>query len=279
MTTRAELLARATRCLADAGVPGAERDARLILRWAGGLSGAALQVSLSEVPRAEEMDRFEQGVAARASRRPLSHITGTRAFWGREFLVTPDVLDPRPETEVLVAEALREHASRVLDLGTGSGCILLSLLAEWQDATGVGLDNSAAALKIAGQNAKELGLQDRMELIHGDWSLIPSEPFDLIVSNPPYLSAREWEQAQPELNYEPAGALSPGKDGLEAYHALIAPAFEALRPHGRLILEIGASQADSVLKIMMKYFEGDAAVIRDLDGRDRVVRARKADNS
>jgi len=165
-TTRAEAIARGAARLIGAGVPEPERDARLLYRWAANLDGAGLSAALSDPATAREIGRFERAVEAREGRAPVSHITGTREFWGRRFRVTPAVLDPRPETETLVAAALEgPPVRRLLDLGTGSGCILLTLLAEWRRARGVGVDISAAALEVAASNARSLGLADRAELV------------------------------------------------------------------------------------------------------------------
>ncbi|MEM9043437.1 MAG: peptide chain release factor N(5)-glutamine methyltransferase [Pseudomonadota bacterium] len=279
MTTRADAIADAIIQLKRAGVPSAERDARLLYRWAAGLTGAGLQAGLTDSPKLDELDRFNQAILERTARQPVSHITGTREFWGRLFKVTPDVLDPRPETEVLVAEALRTHPKRILDLGTGSGCILISLLADLPDASGIGLDISRSALEVAAENATRLGVSPRATFVQGDWSEMPTGPFDLVVSNPPYLSEAEMHDLQPELHHEPRKALSPGNDGLDAYRALVGPSIGALKPGGSLMLEIGSSQADSVQIIIEKSGLRDLRIVRDFDGRDRVVVARKATNS
>ncbi|MEM9098446.1 MAG: peptide chain release factor N(5)-glutamine methyltransferase [Pseudomonadota bacterium] len=276
---RADAIAAAVLRLGAAGVPGAERDARLLYRWAAGLSGAGLQANLTEIAPQEELDRFGRAVAAREARHPVSHITGMRAFWGRCFRVTPDVLDPRPETEMLVAEGLIGAPQKILDLGTGTGCILLSLLADLPGSTGIGLDISSEALGVAAENAARLGLLDSAAFCLGSWADIPPGPYDLIVSNPPYLSEVEMDARQPELHYEPDKALSPGGDGLDAYRALIPPAADALAPKGRLLLEIGASQAKDVMALMAQAGFSDLAKHTDLDGRDRMITGQIATDS
>ena len=271
--TRAEIIARATARLAAAGVPEAERDARLLFRWAAGLEGAALAVALREPAGEHEITRFDEAVDARAGRVPVAQITGARLFWGRRFRVTRDVLDPRPETETLVAHALDgAPARRVLDLGTGSGCILLTLLAEWPEATGVGVDVSPAALGVAAENARGLGVADRAALRLGDWCAGLAGPFDLIVSNPPYVTTAELAALAPEVRlHEPAVALAGGADGLDAYRRIAAAAGPLLAPGGRLLLEVGAGQAEAVADILAAAGLGPAAILADLDGRNRVV--------
>ena len=278
--TRAEVIARAAARLAGAGVPEPERDARLLYRWAANLDGAALSAALTDPATAREIGRFECAIEAREGRAPVSHITGEREFWGRRFRVTPAVLDPRPETETLVAAALEgPPVRRVLDLGTGSGCILLTLLAEWPEARGVGVDISAAALEVAAQNARRLGVADRAELATGDWCAGLDGQFGLIVSNPPYIAGDELAGLAPEVrNHEPLAALSPtgdsGGDGLDAYRRIAAGVGPLLAPGGRLLMETGPRQAAAVSRILTDAGIVVTAILPDLDGRDRVVSAK-----
>ena len=205
-----------------------------------------------------------------ASRPPPS---GERLFWDRAFRVTPDVLDPRPETEVLIAEALhRGPFERILDIGTGSGCILLTLLAEWRGATGIGTDISPAALEIAAANAALLDVAGRAGFLLTDWTDAVAGPFDLIVSNPPYVTAEEMAALAPEVRlHEPHGALSPGGDGLDAYRA-IAPALRPLlAPGGIAMVEIGPTQYEAVAALLAASGLNVLMVIPDLDQRARVV--------
>ncbi|SES90977.1 peptide chain release factor N(5)-glutamine methyltransferase [Oceanicella actignis] len=275
--TRAALLAEGARRLEGAGIEGAARDARLLLRWAAGLDGAALAARLDQAPAPDEAARFREAVAARAARRPLSHITGRRVFWGREFLVTGDVLDPRPETETLIAAALEGGAfARALDLGLGSGCILFTLLAERPGARGVGVEREAAALAVARRNAALVGVEGRARLVQGDWfAPLGDERFDLIVSNPPYIPADEMDALAPEVRlHEPAAALSPGGDGLDAYRALAAGLAAHLAPGGRALFEFGAGQEEAVRAIFAAQGFGAARLHRDMDGRARVIELR-----
>jgi release factor glutamine methyltransferase len=201
---------------------------------------------------------------------------GARAFWGREFRVTRDVLDPRPETETLVALALAEPFARVLDLGTGSGCILVTLLAERPGAQGVGTDISPQALLIAGENAARHGVEGRVVLTPSDWFADIGGRYDLIVSNPPYIAEGEMAGLAPEVrDFEPRGALTDEGDGLGAYRVLAAGAPGHLAPGGRLLVEIGPTQGAAVSRLFAEAGLERVAVHPDLDGRDRVVAARR----
>lgn len=274
--TAAEVLRAAIRRLAAAGVPEPARDARRLLAYAMQIVPDRLTLELPRALAAPEAAAFEAAVAARAARQPVSQIVGHRAFWGREFCVTPATLDPRPETETLVAAALSAPFTRLLDLGTGTGCILLTCLAERPAATGIGVDVSRDALAVAARNAACLHLTARAEFRHGDWFAGVDEQFDLIASNPPYIAADEMAALAPEVrDWEPALALSPGGDGLGAYRAIAAGALAHLAPGGRLLLEIGPTQAAAVVALLAAAGLPGAAVLADLDGRDRVVSARR----
>lgn len=274
--SRARLLADGVATLTAAGTPDPAREARLLLRWAAGLDAAALSARLEEPPGGVEAARFAAGLAARAARRPISQITGLREFWGRAFRVTPDVLDPRPESETLIAAALEgPPGRRVLDLGLGSGCLLLTLLAEWPEATGLGVERSPAALAVARENAARLGLAGRAELVEGDWFAGVRGRFDLVVSNPPYVTEADYVALSPEVRgWEPVAALIPAGDagdGLAAYRAIAAGLPGALAPGGRALLEVGPGQAGPVAALLRAAGAARIAVHRDLDGRERVV--------
>jgi release factor glutamine methyltransferase len=263
--------------LARAGIDAPLREARLIAADVLGLTMA--QVTLAEQdPISADMQRALLEIAApRLERRPLSHILGRRAFFKHEFHVTPDVLDPRPETETLVVAALAQRFDRVLDLGTGSGAILLSLLAERGGAEGVGTDLSPGALRVAQGNAARLGIGARVGFVLSDWFAGVQGRFDLIVSNPPYIALNEMAGLAPELGFEPRMALTDEADGLSAYRAICAGAGAHLTPGGTLIVEIGPTQGAAVAALMRRAGFTDIGVLPDLDGRDRVVRGRLAD--
>jgi len=267
--TRAQAQREAAALLRAAGVDGAARDAALLVRWAAGSNAADPDAPLGDAERARLCD----GVARRAARAPLSHILGERAFWEHRFAVSADVLDPRPETETLVAWALEGRpAARIIDLGVGSGCILLSLLAAWPSARGLGVDASAAALAMAERNAAALGVSDRATFARGDWLDGVTGPFDLAVANPPYLTDAEMAALGPELRAEPVLALAGGPDGLEPYRRIAPRLRSVLTPDGSAFFEIGAGQAAAVAAILLAAGLGSAAMRPDMDGRMRVLR-------
>lgn len=216
-------------------------------------------------------ENYFAAILERKARRPLSHLLGYRDFYGRRFSISSDVLDPRGDTETLVAAALDVPFDRVLDLGTGSGCILLTLLAEREGATGVGSDISEAALDVATRNAVQFELQDRVSLVPSNWFKSISGRYDLIVSNPPYISSQEMQELAPELSYEPRQALTDEGDGLSAYRILTRAAQGYLTPGGQLMVEIGWTQGEAVKMLFEQAGFADVTVLPDLDGRDRVV--------
>ncbi|MGG7644164.1 peptide chain release factor N(5)-glutamine methyltransferase [Rhodovulum sp. YNF3179] len=268
---RAALAAAADR-LRAAGVPEPLGDARRLMAHALGVAPARLTLALGEPVEPEALTRFETAVARRAGREPVAQIVGRRVFWGRDFAVTADVLDPRPETETLIAAALELPFERVLDLGTGSGCILLTLLAERPAAQGLGTDISEAALAVARTNARALGLETRAAFRRADWCNGIDGRFDLVVANPPYIAAAEMPDLAPEVReWEPAAALSPGGDGLDAYRAIAAGVQARLAPGGSVLVEIGPTQEAAVAALFAAAGLSCRAVHRDLDGRDRTL--------
>ncbi len=274
--TGAEALRAAKARLEAAGVEGAARDARRLLAHALGVAPDVLAGRMTDPVPEAAVAAFDALVGRRAAREPVSHLTGQRAFWGRDFRVTRDVLDPRPETETLVARALAGPFARVLDLGTGSGCILVTLLAERPGAQGVGTDISPDALLIAGENAARHGVADRLVLTPSDWFGDIGGRYDLIVSNPPYIAADEMAGLSPEVrDHEPRGALTDEADGLTAYRAIAEGAGRFLVPGARLLVEIGPAQGMAVSSLFAQAGLERVVVHPDLDGRDRVVAARR----
>lgn len=260
-----DALHAARRQLEAAGSPSAARDASALMDIVQG--DAPPWTELSD----DQMAHLQRLIARRARREPISHISGKRAFWMHEFEVTPDVLDPRPDTETLVEAALKHRFDTVLDLGTGSGCILLSLLHERPAARGIGTDLSAAALAVAKRNADRVGVADRVSWAVSDWFSSVTGTYDLIVSNPPYIALDEMAGLAPELDYEPRMALTDEQDGLSAYRAITQDAMRHLNPQGRLMVEIGPTQAAAVSDLFARAGLVDLHVHQDLDGRDRVV--------
>lgn len=282
-----QAFARAGELFRDAGIETPELDARLLLRDATGLSHEQFVARAGDLLTADARARLDTVVARRLAGAPVSRILGVREFYGREFLVSPQTLDPRPDTETLIEAALalaahdgwRDRPLDILDLGTGTGCILVTLLAELPHARGIGTDISVDALAVAKENARRHGVAGRASFIAADWLDGIEGQFDLIVSNPPYLSAAEMATLQAEVGHDPARALDGGADGLDAYRRIAAAAQARLAENGVLLLEIGASQADSVGQILSQAGFGPAqpGVLYDLAGRPRCL-LRKARN-
>jgi release factor glutamine methyltransferase len=272
-----EALRAAIPRLAEAGIPDAPRDARALLAYAMGIAADRLTLHLPDAISPDQQAAFDAAVTRRLARQPVSQIIGQRLFWGRSFRVTPDTLDPRPETEILVQAALSEPFFRVLDLGTGTGCILLSCLADRPMATGLGTDIHPATLAVATENAASLGLSARARFQHSDWFADVPGRFDLILSNPPYIAADEMPDLSPEVRlWEPHRALTPGGDGLDPYRIIARGAPARLMPGGRLLVEIGPTQGQAVAALFAAQGLTNIHVLPDLDGRDRVVAATKA---
>ena len=277
--TGTQALRLAVERLRNAGVEDAARDARILLAHSLGRPADRLTLHLTDPVPPEAAARFDAALTARTRRQPVSQITGQRLFWGRSFRVTPDVLDPRPETEVLIATALEQPFRKILDLGTGSGCILLSCLADRPIAHGTGVDLSPSALAIAADNADRLGLAARAGFLLSDWCQAVVDRYDLIISNPPYITAAEMPFLAPEVRlWEPAMALTPGGDGLDAYRIIARQSLARLLPGGRLMVEIGPTQAAEVSALFAAAGLDQIGIRRDLDGRDRVVLAVRPEN-
>lgn len=265
--------------LKAAGIDGAARDARALLAEAAGIAPGRVMLEADMV--LSDPARFRALIARRAAGEPVSRILGRRQFWGRDFTVTRDTLDPRPETETLIAAALDiGPVARFADLGTGTGIIAVSLLGEWPGATALATDISGPALAVAGMNASDQGVRGRLELLHvgkpGVW--LPEEigSFDLILSNPPYISAREMPELAREVrDHDPHEALTPGGDGLAPYRAIAAQAAWHLNAGGHVMVEIGWRQGADVAALFRAAGLGKLRVLSDLDGRDRVVAAQK----
>jgi release factor glutamine methyltransferase len=241
-----------------------------------GIAPDRLTLHLPDPMTDPQATAYEAALQAREARQPVAQITGRRLFWGQWFRVTRDTLDPRPETETLVAAALEQPFLKLLDLGTGTGCILLSCLRGMPAAQGLGVDISDAALAVAVENSCDLGLGDRARFLRSDWFRQVSGAFDLIVSNPPYIAASEMSALAPEVrDWEPHLALTPGGDGLEAYRAIARGAGARLMPGGRLLVEIGPTQGPEVAALMVAAGLEAVRILPDMDGRDRVVAATK----
>ena len=263
-TALAEITAR----LKAAGIEEPRREARLILAAALGTSAAGLMARDRVDPRA-----YEPLVARRAAREPMAYITGRKEFWGLEFAVSPATLIPRPDTETLVEAVLESgpQPRNVLDLGTGTGCLLLAVLHEMPQAFGVGVDINPQAAALARRNAESLGLAGRAAFLAGSWADPLSQKFDLVLSNPPYIEQGDLSRLMPDVRqYEPAQALDGGPDGLAAYRAIINALPRILAPDGLAVLELGAGQAISVAALAAGA-GFSSAFRRDLAGIERAL--------
>lgn len=256
--TRVATLKMVGEVLRQNGIETAQRDARLLMLAAAGITHADL---LSDPRRAlgkEASERLTDWIAQRLDRVPVARILGEWEFWSLPFTLAPETLVPRPDSETVVAAALinlgeRRHASeglRVLDLGTGSGCLLVALLHELPDATGLGVDLSEEALAMAAINARRNHIGERASFLKSDWHLGIDDRFDLIVSNPPYIADPVIDTLEPEVRlHDPRLALSGGHDGLQAYHLLLEGLPKLLVPNGVAVLEIGSDQSETVAKL------------------------------
>lgn len=270
------ILIPAIQKLKQAGVADPAKDARLLLARCMGVDANRLSLHLHDPIAEDTVTHFNALTQRRADRQPVSQILGQRLFYGRAFKVTPDVLDPRPETETLVEQALSVDFETVVDIGTGSGCLLLSLLAERKSARGQGVDISDAALSVAIANASHLGLEDRVQFNPSDWFSAIENKADLVVSNPPYIDEAEWKELEPETrDWEPKIALTPGSDGAEPYRQLASQAVSYLNDNGWLMVEIGWKQGPAVKEIFESNGWLNVEIVKDLGGCDRVVRGQK----
>ena len=273
---------RARKQLEAAGVDGPVIDARLLLEAAAGAGRTDILTDPHRPLSAEQAEMLESYLQRRIAREPVSHILGRKGFWTIELKVTPDVLTPRPDTETLVGPLLKalpeDQPAHILDLGVGSGAILLALLSERPLAHGVGVDISPAALEVARENAALLKLEPRAALVLAHWAEgQPDAAFDIVVSNPPYIPTGDIAGLEPEVSErEPRLALDGGADGLDAYRALAPEILRVLKAGGLFALEIGHDQGAAVKALMQAAGAEAVQVLGDLGGRDRAVFGRKA---
>jgi release factor glutamine methyltransferase len=284
-TRIADLLSDGMKALKGAGVEAPAREARLLLGVAAQVTPTIMIGFPERSVDVAAAETFRALLARRVAREPLSHLLGVREFWSRPFAVSRDVLDPRPDSEALIQAVFdelydRRRDYRVLDFGTGSGCLLLTLLAELPAARGWAVDLSPAALEMAKRNAASLGLTPRVEWRQGSWgdALLGDDPasFDIIVSNPPYIPSGDIPGLEPEVvHHEPHLALDGGSDGLAAYRALAPIIAKRLAPGGLAALEIGLGQGESVRALMLAAGLEDAGSAMDLAQRERCLLFRK----
>lgn len=273
----AEALRQAAQSLEQSGVAEARRDASSLLSHVMERDRTFVISHAEDLLDEDELERFAKAVARRAAGEPTQYITGMQDFFGRAFRVTPDVLIPRPETELLVEAALQvmKTNSMICDVGTGSGCIAVTLLCERSDARAVAIDVSDAALEIARQNARKHSVHDRIEFLRSDcFSELDAtqQQFDLIVSNPPYVAGNMLSGLQREVrDHEPLIALSPGADGLSVIRRLLVEAPQFIRGHGYLLMEIGFDQGEAVRTLMDDNVWTLREILPDLQCIPRIV--------
>ncbi len=269
--TITDAVALIARRLDAAGIADPRREARILLAAALGTDAAGL-LATTEVDEA----KFAPLLARRETREPMAYILGRREFWGLTFAVSPATLIPRPDSETLIEAAIasfpaRNAVSRILDLGTGTGCLLLAALTEFPDSVGVGVDLSPDAATLAAGNASALGLGGRAAFLAGDWATAIRGQFDLILSNPPYIRAADLDGLMPEVQgFEPARALDGGADGLTAYRAILPSLSGLLDAQGVAVLELGGGQGHNLADLAATH-GFHVRIERDLAGHDRAA--------
>lgn len=279
-------LTRAIARLHAAHIENPQLDARLLFGHALGLDRAQLLSQSQRALTPEETAKIDALIARREKRESVARILGKREFWGLDFALNEATLEPRPDSETLVEAVLRlwnandgNQTPRLLDLGTGTGCLLLALLHEWPNATGIGVDIALRAAQQASENAQNLGLAARAEFRMGDWlsALAPHDTFDIVISNPPYIPAAAIANLMPEVrDRDPTRALDGGTDGLDPYRFLIPRLAAHLNPDGLAAFEVGQGQAPHVAEMFRAAGFQNIALHRDLGGIERCVTAQQA---
>ncbi len=270
------------RILAEAGKEPAALEARFLLEGATGWSSLDLLTHADQAVGEKSAARLQKFLERRLQDEPVSRILGRSGFYGLDLVVTPDVLDPRADTEGLVDAALaflrdtQVSSPRILDLGTGSGAILCAILRSVPDARGFGVDLSRAACAVARKNLELCGLADRGSIVCGDWADAIGARFDLIVANPPYIGREEGAALEPEVaRFDPALALFGGEGGLDCYRRLAEDVARLLKPGGGAFLEIGWRQAQAVGQVLSQAGFRNVAILKDHSGRDRIAAVRR----
>lgn len=274
--TRGEALRAGRARLAQGASPA--RDARDLMLHVLGIDAAALIATEGDILTPDEAARYDAAIDRRAAHEPVSKIVGRRAFYGLGFEVTREVLDPRADSETLIDAALAEApaARRILDLGTGSGCLLLTMLHRLPRATGLGVDASDAALAVARRNAKRLGLDEKAQFMRSDWLEKVDGTFDLVVCNPPYIGECERHTLSDDvLLWDPEAALFADEDGLAAYRRIAPTLGKALSETGTAFFEIGSGQGEAVSRLFSACGFGDISFRRDIAGIRRCMIVRR----
>ena len=263
--------------LSGSGIEGAARDARILTANALGTPISELSLKINEKVPEKIIADLEKLILRRINKEPISKILGKRDFWGRSFSINKKVLDPRADTETLINFVIEKPVKSVLELGTGSGAIAVTLACEWKHVHLTAVDISEDAISMAKINAEKFNVQNKIHFLKSDWFETVRGSFDLIISNPPYIGLVEQDEIATEvIKYDPEIALFAGRDGLEAYKRIIPNLAKFLNPDGLVVLEIGASQSNQVKNMMNAVGFIDAKIVKDLSGKDRLVAAKLA---
>lgn len=274
MQTLRSLYQLTTKAFGDAGVENPQLDARLLLMHCYGLSH---EFFITEQNKLFDGTLFTPFLQRRLKHEPVSKIIGFKEFWSLPFITSADVLDPRPDSETLIESVLARVPDkgadiRILDYGTGSGCLLLSLLHEYKNARGVGVDISEKAINVAAQNAQELGLDDRLTLINGSWDAPLQGEFDVIISNPPYIPTADLHDLRKDVTeFDPMLALDGGDDGLTPYPQILVSINQYLKKSGFFVFEHGVGQETDIANLITDSGLQTLDMTRDLSGRVRCV--------
>lgn len=274
-----EAIAAAVHQLRDAGIENPRLDARLLLQEATGLAAEDVAREPGQLLAEDALRKLCDGIRRRCGREPVSRIVGQREFWSLGFAISPDVLDPRPDTETLVDALLADETDRsrpllIADLGTGSGCLLCASLREFPNSRGIGLDKSAEAIIVARKNAQSLGLAARARFVRGHWaSSVAANSIDVILTNPPYIPSGHIAELEPEVaDFDPSLALDGGDDGLDAYKAIALDVERVIKPGGKAFVEIGVGQAEAVASLFESDRIDEIKMISDLSGQLRCLK-------
>jgi release factor glutamine methyltransferase len=258
--------------LSKSGIEGGARDARILTAYALGIPISDLSLKINEQVSRKIISKLEKLINRRIEREPISKILERREFWGRSFSINENVLDPRGDTETLIDYVIEKPVKSVLELGTGSGAIAVTLACEWEEVNVTAIDISADALLLAKINAEKFNVQNKIQFLKSDWFESIDDRFDLIISNPPYIGLKEKEKISDEvINYDPEIALFAGNEGLDAYKRIIPNLAKYLKPDGFVVLEIGAFQSNQVKNMMNAVGFVDTKIVKDLSGKDRLI--------
>ena len=263
--------------LSESGIEGAARDARILTAYALQLPISELSLKIDEQVSEQIIYELEKLILRRIDREPISKILGRREFWGRSFFINENVLDPRADTETLIDFVIEKPVKSVLELGTGSGAIAVTLACEWKEVHVTAVDISEEALSLAKTNAEKFNVQNKVHFLKSDWFEAVRGPFDLIISNPPYIGWIEKDYLAAEVvKYDPEIALFAGRDGLDAYKTIIPNLAKFLNPDGIVVLETGVCQSNKVKNMLSEVGFINAKIAKDLSGKDRLVAAKLA---